>query len=100
MKRYQNIPEERTSKGKRYYTNVFYPEIPLSENDIWVITNQGDRLDLLAAQYYGDSTLYWVISSANQILKQNSLFVPEGTQIRIPTNVGAIITEYNAINNL
>lgn len=100
MKRYQNIPQERTSKGKRYYTNVFYPEIPLSENDIWVITNQGDRLDLLAAQYYGDSTLYWVISSANEILKQNSLFIPEGTQIRIPTNVGSIVTEYNAINSL
>jgi len=100
MKRYQNIPQERTSKGKRYYTNVFYPEIPLSENDIWVVTNQGDRLDLLAAQYYGDSTLYWIISSANQILKQNSLFIPEGTQIRIPADVSSIVTEYNAINNL
>lgn len=100
MKRYQNIPQERTSKGKRYYTNVFYPEIPLSENDIWVVTNQGDRLDLLAAQYYGDSTLYWIISSANQILKQNSLFIPEGTQIRIPADVSNIVTEYNAINNL
>lgn len=100
MRRYQDIPQERTAKGKRYFTNVFYPQVTLSENDIWVITTQGDRLDLLADQYYGDSTLYWIISIANENLKQNSLFIPEGTQIRIPQNVAEIISEYTQLNNL
>jgi len=100
MRRYQDIPQERTIKGKRYYTNVFYPEIPLSENDIWVITSQGDRLDLLADQYYRDSTLYWIISTANENLKQNSLFIPEGTQIRIPQDIAEIVSAYTQLNNL
>ena len=100
MRRYQDIPQERTTKGKRYYTNVFYPEIPLSENDIWVITSQGDRLDLLADQYYRDSTLYWIISTANENLKQNSLFISEGTQIRIPQDIAEIVSAYTQLNNL
>lgn len=100
MRRYQDIPQERTTKGKRYYTNVFYPEIPLSENDIWVVTSQGDRLDLLADQYYGDSTLYWILGAANENLPQNSVFLPEGTQIRIPQGIAEIISIYVELNNL
>lgn len=100
MRRYQDIPQKRTDKGKRYYTNVFYPEIPLSENDIYVYTTQGDRLDLLSQQYYGDPTLYWVIGAANDSLPQNSLFLPPGSQIRIPQNIAEIVTAYRALNSL
>ena len=31
----------------RYYKGTKYPTIPLSETDIYVITTQGDRLDVL-----------------------------------------------------
>jgi len=103
MNRYRDTPIRKDSdikKGVRYYTNVFYPEIPLSENDIYVYTTQGDRLDLLAQQYYGDSTLYWIIGAANDSLPQNSLFLPPGSQIRIPQNTAEIITAYNFLNAL
>ena len=68
MGRYQNIKiltDSVVKPGVRFYATVRYPEIPLSENDIYLITVSGDRLDLLAQQYYGDSNLYWIISSAN-----------------------------------
>lgn len=103
MGRYQSIRILNDSVVKpkvRFYSTTRYPEVPLSENDIYVITTSGDRLDLLANQYYGDSTLYWVIAIANDALSKNSLYVPEGSQIRIPTDVGTIINNYNILNSL
>ena len=91
--RYNTIPQTRI-EGKRVYQNVKYPDIPLSENDIYVQSSQGDRFDILAQQYYNDSSLWWVISSANNDLPQDSLVIPLQQQIRIPANVG------NIVNNL
>ena len=99
MNRYQNITVLNTDTGKPYYKTTLYPQIPLSVNDIYVITGDGDRFDILAQQYYGDPTLYWVISIANIELKQNSIYIPVGTQIRIPANISAILAEYNTLNS-
>lgn len=100
MNRYKNIPLFINPDNKRYYAESKYPEVVLSNNDIYVITNSGDRLDLLAQQFYGDSSLWWIISIANTNLSQNSLFIPEGTQLRIPidpsnTNLGFSLTNQN-----
>ncbi len=48
MNRYQGIPIIKSETGKQMYATSRYPEIPLSENDIYVYTSQGDRYDLLA----------------------------------------------------
>jgi nucleoid-associated protein YgaU len=98
MNRYQNIQIIKNSEGTRYYRDNKYPRIPLSVNDIYVITTIGDRFDLLALQYYGDSSLWWVISSANENLPQNSLYIPVGTQLRIPSNSSEVITSYTFLN--
>jgi hypothetical protein len=98
MNRYQNIARIKNSEGITYYRDSKYPVIPLSVNDIWVITTSEDRYDRLAQQYYNDYTLWWVISIANDNLPQNSLYPPEGTQIRIPTNVSEILSNYNKLN--
>jgi hypothetical protein len=100
MNRYADIPILKTQNGPRYYATVKYPEVPLSEQDIYVITNQGDRLDLLASQYYGDPTLYWVISIANDNLTQGTITIPEGSQIRIPQDVNLVLNEYRTLNQL
>jgi phage tail protein X len=97
MDRYQNIPITTINK-KRVYQTTRYPEIPLSENDIYVITVQGDRFDILAQQYYSDSSLWWIISIANDNLPQNSLVIPEGIQIRIPSNVSEVLNLFKQIN--
>lgn len=99
MNRYQNIKQIKNSEGITYYRDNKYPIIPLSVNDIWVITTSEDRYDRLAQQYYNDYTLWWIISIANDNLPQNSLYPPEGTQIRIPTNVSEILSNYNKLNS-
>jgi hypothetical protein len=98
MDRYQNIPVIKNSLGKSYYRNNLYPQISLSSDDIYVMAVEGDRFDLLANQYYGDSSLWWVISIANENLPQNSLYPPLETQIRIPANYSNILLNYTVIN--
>ena len=46
MNRYQNIPIIKSATGKQIYATSRYPEIPLSENDIYVYTSQGDLIEL------------------------------------------------------
>ena len=98
MARYTNIPIVKSTDKKRVYATVRYPEIRRSFEDTYVYTTIGDRYDTLALQYYGDSSLWWIISSANGSLVQDSLTPPLGTQLRIPPNPTPIIAEYENIN--
>lgn len=98
MNRYANTPELKTTTGTRYLATTIYPEVPYSENDIYVYTTEGDRLDNIANQYYGDATLYWVIAIANPQTSFSSLFIPVGTQLRIPGNLSEIISSFNQLN--
>ena len=99
MNRYQNTPILKTDTGKQYYASTRYPEIPRTENDIYVFTTEGDRFDTLSQLYYRDSSLWWVISIANaNILNQSSLVIPGGIQIRIPASYVDVIRSFNSIN--
>ena len=100
MGRYQDTTIFKNNTGKRYYSTTKYPEIPLDYNDIYVYSDQGDRFDILAQQYYSDSSLWWVISIANESLTQGSYYIPEGSQIRIPSNIGRILSQYQALNEI
>ena len=100
MNRYLNIPIIKSLSGKQIYATSRYPEIPLSVNDIYVYTTQGDRYDLLALNYYGDSSLWWVIAIANPNISLGTLVIPEGVQIRIPSNAVNIISEFKLINQI
>jgi hypothetical protein len=82
---------------RRYLESVIYPKIPLSDEDIYVITNSTDRLDLLANQYYGNTMYWWVIAVANNI-NDGTLYIEEGRQLRIPKNLPAILNELDRIN--
>lgn len=97
MNRYQTIPTI-TLYGKQVYINNKYPEIPLSSADTYVITSNGDRFDTIANQYYGDPSLWWVISIANQQLPQDSLIPPTGEQIRIPPNPTSTLQQFQVLN--
>ena len=96
--RYNNSVILYTSQGKPYYKGKVYPSIPLSDSDVYVITNVGDRLDLLAYQYYNDVNLWWIISIANNNITKGSLFPIPGTQLRIPANASAVINQFNSFN--
>jgi phage tail protein X len=99
MNRYQNIPKTKINK-KLVYVTSRYPEVPVTSDDIYVYTVQGDRFDVLALQYYKNSSLWWVISIANtDKLPQNSLVIPEGLQIRIPAFYAGVVSAFNTINS-
>jgi hypothetical protein len=86
MARYSRTNIIKNTEGKRYYNSKIYPEIPRSDNDLYVITSFGDRYDLLANRYYKNSSLWWVISSANPEYI-GSLYPPIGIQLRIPADI-------------
>lgn len=84
----------------RYYKPIKYPEIPLSIDDLYVVTTSGDRLDLLAEQFYGDVRLWWIISTANMnVIKRDSYSVRAGIEIRIPFDIADILREFEILNN-
>lgn len=87
-----------TSTGKQYYKNKKNPVIPPTENDVYIVTVQGDRLDLLATAYYNDPTLWWVISMANNDKTFGSMFPQPGIQLRIPTDLNTVMGLFDAVN--
>ena len=97
--RYQNVPITKVDvTGSTYYQTNIYPEIPPVNNDYYIVTTVGDRLDLIAYDFYQDSSLWWVIASANS-LPGDSIYAPVGIQLRVPTNLQTVINEYNLANN-
>ena len=43
MKRFTDIKELLSARGKRYYINTVLPDVPLSRDDVYIITQDGDR---------------------------------------------------------
>ena len=102
MARYNGIKitSYKPNTPQRYITTK-YPEITKSFSDIYVYTTQGDRYDLLAITYYGDSSLWWIISTANYETSYDSIIPPIGVQIRIPavSRIDGIISGFEELNN-
>jgi hypothetical protein len=97
--RYTDIPVMSGSLNTpRFYKNAVYPTVELSEFDNYIITTVGDRLDLLAFDYYGDSSLWWIIATAND-LPGNSLYPTFGIQLRVTANYAKVIQDFASINN-
>jgi hypothetical protein len=97
--RYSNIQIVSGSDGKRRMPTIIYPNIPFSQNDIYVRTVPGDRLDLLAYQFYKEVKYWWIIAHANNLGK-GTLAIPEGTQVRIPSNPYTIQALFEAVNQM
>ena len=98
INRYQYTKIVKTqSTGSQIYVNSIYPDIPLQNSDAYLITTLGDRLDILAYNLYGDTSLWWIIASANN-LTGDSLVPPIGMQLRIPTDIQPILTSHKSIN--
>ena len=97
--RYQNRKTLlKKDTKKRYLESTIYPKIKASNNDTYLITEAGDRLDLLADVYYGDVGYWWIIAIANN-LHDDSLSMQPGIQIRIPSNLSTILNDFDKINS-
>lgn len=87
---------KKNDSGKRVYSSIFYPSIEEFEGDVYIITKETDRMDLLAWRYYGDSTLWWIIAHCNKI--KGGLVLSPNMQIRIPMNTEKIIADFKELN--
>lgn len=78
------------------------PKIKISNRttDIYVTYNPNKtRLDRMAADAYGDDTLYWLILLANPQYYME-FDIPAGAVIRIPNPISDVLGEFNSkINN-
>ena len=91
--RYTNNETKKLNDGRNVYRSRIYPEIPVSDSDIYVASETGDRLDTLAYQYYNNSSYWWIIEAANNI--HNAPFgLKDGTILRIPQNYIEIVNKF------
>ena len=86
-------------QGKPRFRAIKYPNIPLSIQDLYIVTSDFDRLDNLANLYYGDSNLWWIILAANpDIISRDGVVLKSGIHIRIPSDVEGITQIFQTIN--
>lgn len=83
---------------KRIYKTVLFPRIKTSDNDIYIITKSGDRLDYLAKQYYNDETKWRIIAHANHI--KGTIHLDPEMQIRIPMDINEITENLKNLNEV
>ena len=79
----KNLSPNRKHRAKGFGTTI-YKQIPKRDTDIYVITQQGDRLDNLAFRFYGDVNLWWYIAQANDLFTMN---IEPNTSLRIPSDL-------------
>lgn len=97
-RRYRDIKKFRSEDDIEYITNPIYPRVPISVDDFYIVSTVGDRYDLLALNFYGDSKLWWIIASANNMNKA-SLVLEPGVQIRIPASKERALQLYDEVNS-
>ena len=74
MSRYRSTDFGRkliSKNGRTEYKNVYkttqYFKVPETDTDMYFISTEGDRCDLLAHRFYGDSSLWWFIARVNNL---------------------------------
>jgi nucleoid-associated protein YgaU len=80
MGRYSKT-EIKTKGFQKYYSTTIVSKPPESDEDVFIVTTDGDRLDNLAFQFYGNPQLWYFIANANGLF---SMTVDAGTSLRIP----------------
>ncbi len=96
--RYVGLETVKGYNGKQIYESVTLPVIEPTDEDIYIISSIGDRLDLLATRYYGDPRYWWIIALVNDI-GGGTTTIPAGTQLRIPPDPLPILQAYRKVNS-
>tara|TARA_R110000744_G_scaffold248351_1_gene364750 strand:+ start:2700 stop:3002 length:303 start_codon:yes stop_codon:yes gene_type:complete len=97
MNRYQFQRPIVKLDNKRIQGQTIYPAIMPRSTDLYIVVRDGQRMDTIANEYYGDASMWWIIAQANNI-GGGTLFLQPGKQIRIPQDLGKINTELEKIN--
>jgi len=77
--------QDGTVRHIRRLETTLYPEFRTGNmTDTYIVSREGDRLDLLAKEFYGDESYWYAIARVNNI-GHASLFIPPGTILTIPS---------------
>jgi len=74
---------ELRNEGIQVFSATRPTKIQPRQDDLIIIASEEDRLDNLAAKFYGSPRLWFVIASVNN-LNNGSMHITPGTEIRIP----------------
>ena len=97
MNRYGNT-SDRKVEGVSIKSSTVYNAPAESTEDIYLISTLGDRFDILAQEYYNDSSLWYVIASANPSLRRDTLLIEPGIQLRIPLPLSKVLAKFRSDN--
>lgn len=94
----KKISTDGSEKRVSRLSSVFYPDFSQNQ-DVYIVSKMGDRLDNLAYDYYGDTSYWYVIAIVNN-LGRGTIAVRPGIVLRIPyyddiTGIGALFQQYN-----
>jgi hypothetical protein len=83
--RYQAVPNgvftDATGRQVPYKLLRLTPDAPTIQVHI---VAQGDRLDLIAFQYYGDPEQFWRVCDGNTALRPDALITTTGRRLLVP----------------
>jgi nucleoid-associated protein YgaU len=88
--RYQFIEKQIIREKGEVFQTTRLPKIEKSFSDRFIFTREGDRLDNLAFEFYGDPRYWFVLALANNLGK-GTLAVERGLQLRVPPQ--SVITD-------
>jgi len=69
---------------KKHYKTIFFPIIPLSNNDTYILTDAGDTLTEISYKFWGKESLWWIIPCVNPHISPDSFRLKADIQLRIP----------------
>jgi hypothetical protein len=79
-----------TKTGQDRYQTTRYPKFPKQQSDLYIISRDGDRLDVLANEFYADPRYWWVLAEVNNIGK-GTMIITSGQQLRIPFPITGLL---------
>jgi hypothetical protein len=82
--RKENLEILKNLYGKRFYGTIYFPTLPLSNGDTYILTENSDSLTSIANKFWGDVNLWWIIPVINPDIRKDSFKLDPNIQLRIP----------------
>jgi hypothetical protein len=97
MSRTRFTNTKRRNDNKLQYQSLVIPNFEERTDDTVIEVNDYSRLDVLASDIFGDSTLWWVLASYNN-LPGDSLYTTGVRYLRIPSDVNIVYNKVKEVN--
>lgn len=97
MSRTKFYRTKKREDGKQQYRSLTFPSFEESSDDIVIQIGDYDRLDVIAEEFFGDPSLWWVIAVYNNI-GNPSLYVDSQQYLRIPNDIQRVFSKIKELN--